>query len=84
MTLSGTGGIFKLVSIKRDGDDALITFHANPTSGSYLYQILHSPDMENWSTKGSLFSSGGETRDYRHRDGFLGKNGFWHVSEQTL
>ncbi|MEO1836237.1 MAG: choice-of-anchor D domain-containing protein [Akkermansiaceae bacterium] len=84
VTLSGTGGIFKLVSIKRDGDDALITFHANPTSGSYLYQILHSTDMENWSTKGSLFSSGGETRDYRHRDGFLGKNGFWHVSEQTL
>ena len=84
VTLSGAGGIFKLVSIERDGDDALITFHANPTSGSYIYQILHSTDMENWSTKGSLFSSGGETRVYRHRDGFLGENSFWHVSEQTL
>ncbi len=81
VALEGIGGRFKLLGIERDDDDTLINFNANSSPGIYIYRILHSIDMENWEAVGSIFSSGRETLQFRHRNSRATPRGFWHVEE---
>ena len=81
VALEGTGGQFKLLGIERDGSDALINFSTSSSLGSYIYRILHSTDMQNWEPVGSIFSSGRETLQFRHRNSTGEAKAFWHVEE---
>ena len=81
VALEGTGGQFKLLGIERDGSDTLINFSTSSSLGSYIYRILHSTDMQNWEPVGSIFSSGRETLQFRHRNSTGEAKAFWHVEE---
>lgn len=81
VSLEGISGAFKLLSIERDGNDALITFNTNPTLGTYIYRIYHSTDMDNWTRVGSIFSDGGELLQFRHRDSLESESGYWRLEE---
>lgn len=81
VALEGIGGRFKLLGIERDEDDTLINFSTSSSPGSYIYRILYSTDMENWVPVGSIFSSGRETLQFRHRNSRGAIKAFWHIEE---
>ena len=81
VALEGTGGRFKLLGIERDGSDSLVNFSTSSSPGSYIYRILHSTDMQNWEPVGSIFSSGSETLQFRHRNSTGTTRAFWHIEE---
>ena len=82
--LEGAGGRLKLLDIGFEGADTLIEFNSNPAPGTYIYDIFHSTDMENWVKVGSLLSNPGETRQFRHRNSTTTRRGFWFIEEHRL
>jgi len=84
VALEGSGGRFKLLGIDLDGKDTLIGFNSNPAPGTYIYDIFHSTNMENWLKVGSLLSNPGETRQFRHRNSTAAHRGFWRIEERRL
>ncbi len=84
VALKGIGGRFKLLRVEETAEDIVITFSTRSAPGSYIYRILYSSDLETWNTVGSVFSAGGETLRFRHRDSGSSPRGFWRVEEDIL
>ncbi|MBJ06903.1 MAG: hypothetical protein CMO40_07285 [Verrucomicrobiaceae bacterium] len=82
--LEGAGGRFRLLGIEIMDRDTLIEFDSNPARGSYIYDIFHSTDMEDWLKVGSLLSNPGETRLFRHRNSTSSRKGFYYIEERRL
>ena len=86
IALAGGGGVFELQRIERSGDDAILFFSTNPDTEvtTYIYNILSSPDLENWTSLHSFSSPGGTLEQFRHLGGFRDESRYWRITEVRL